>query len=153
MIPSTGGRVPGHTADRVNEVICRQTREEIARIASQGAEAIDSRVEELDRERDLERTLEANAGTVALLGLGLGTFVHRRFYLGPAAVAGLLLQHAVQGWCSQIPSCGRPGVRAASEIDEVRGPLKSLRGDFRAIGDGGAPDPDRIERALPAVRL
>jgi hypothetical protein len=45
----------------------------------------------------VERTLEANAATIALIGLGLGAFVDRRFFALPGIVAGFLLQHAVQG--------------------------------------------------------
>ncbi len=153
MIPSTVARVPRHTADAANEAIRRRTHEDIARIAAGGPEAIDRRLAELDREWDIERTLEANAATVALVGLGLGTFVDRRFYLLPAAVAGFLLQHAVQGWCPPMPVFRRLGVRTASEIDEERYALKALRGDFREVFDGGGHDPARIDRAIHAVQL
>ena len=137
MISSAPVRVPEHTAERANEQIRRQTEENIARYAAAGPEAIDRRLEELDREWDIERTLEANAATVALIGLGLGTFVDRRFYLLPAAVAGFLLQHAVQGWCPPVPVFRRLGVRTAREIDEERFALKALRGDFRGVRRDG----------------
>ena len=94
MIRSTVARVPEHTADSVNEEIRRRTRENIARYAAASPEAIDRRLAELDREWDIERTLEANAATITLVGLGLGAFVDCRFYLLPAAVAGFL---ALQG--------------------------------------------------------
>ncbi len=92
MIPSTVDRVPNQTSDKINEEIRRQTWRSLAHYGSAGPAAIDRRLAELDREWDIERTLEANAATVALVGLGLGTFVDRRFYLLPAAVAGFLLQ-------------------------------------------------------------
>ena len=152
MIPTTVARVPEHTAGHVNEDIRRRTHEEIARIAAAGPEAIDRRLAELDREWDIERTLEANAATVALVGLGLGTFVDRRFYLLPAAVAGFLLQHAVQGWCPPMPVFRRLGVRTAYEIEEERYALKALRGDFRDVAVGDGHDPARTGRALQAVR-
>ena len=152
MIPTTVGRVPDHTADRANEEIRRRTHEDVARIAAAGPEPIDRRLAELDREWDIERTLEANAATVALVGLGLGTFVDRRFYLLPAAVAGFLLQHAVQGWCPPMPVFRRLGIRTASEIDEERYALKALRGDFRDVADGDSGDTMRIDRAFRAVR-
>ena len=152
MIPSTVARVPEHTADSVNEAIRRQTRENIARYAAAGPEAVDRRLAELDREWDIERTLEANAATVTLVGLGLGAFVDRRFYLLPAAVAGFLLQHAVQGWCPPMPVFRRLGVRTASEIEEERYALKALRGDFRGVSGGESHDPAAAERALRAVR-
>ena len=152
MIPSTVARVPAHTADRSNEQIRRRTREDVARYAAGGPVAIDRRLEELDREWDIERTLEANAATVALVGLGFGTFADRRFYLLPAAVAGFLLQHAVQGWCPPMPVFRRLGVRTASEIDEERYALKALRGDFRDVAAGDGREPARIDGALRAVR-
>lgn len=152
MIPSTVDRVPNHTAEYVNEDIRRRTYEDIAWIASQGPEAIERRLEELDREWDIERTLEANAATVALLGLGLGRFVDRRFYLLPAAVAGFLLQHAVQGWCPPMPVFRRLGVRTSGEIEQERYALKALRGDFREVSDGGGREPDGVDQALRAVR-
>ena len=150
MIPTTVARVPEHTAESANEAIRRRTHEDIARIAAGGPEAIDRRLAELDQEWDIERTLEANAATVALVGLGLRTFMDRRYYLLPAAVAGFLLQHAVQGWCPPLPVFRRLGVRTASEIDEERYALKALRGDFRDVTTGDGPT--RIDRALRAVR-
>ncbi|MHB1560014.1 MAG: hypothetical protein ACYC61_21390 [Isosphaeraceae bacterium] len=153
MIPSTVERVPEHTAEHVNTRICRGIEEQIARYADAGPGAIDRRLEELDREWDIERTLEANAATVALVGLGLGALVDRRFYLLPAAVAGFLLQHAIQGWCPPVPVFRRLGFRTAAEIDEERYALKALRGDFREVGET-ARSGDRaiVGRALDAVR-
>ena len=119
MLPSTTERVPLHTAEEINERIRRQTEENIARYAAAGPEAIDRRLEELDREWDIERTLEANAATASLVGLGLGAGVHRGFFLLPAVVAGFLLQHALQGWCPPVPVFRRLGFRTAAEIDHI----------------------------------
>jgi hypothetical protein len=152
MIPSTVARVSEHTSDGANEAIRRQTHENVARYAAGGPEAIDRRLAELEREWDIERTLEANAATVALVGLGLGTFVDRRFYLLPAAVAGFLLQHAVQGWCPPMPVFRRLGIRTASEIEEEWYALKALRGDFRGVSGGEGQDAAVVDRALLAVR-
>ncbi len=75
MIPATEERVPRHTAPQYNERIRRRTEANVTRFAVAGAGAIERRLAELDREWDIERTLEANAATVALLGLAAGTFV------------------------------------------------------------------------------
>jgi len=131
MLPSTTARVPRHTAARDNEAIRRQTEDNVARVAAAGPQAIERRLVELEREWDIERTLEANAASVALLGVGLGVFVDRRFLLLPALVGGFLLQHALQGWCPPVPLFRRLGFRTASEIDHERYALKALRGDFR----------------------
>jgi len=130
MFPSTVARVREHTPDWANERIRRRTRESVARCAAGGPEAIDRRLEELDREWDIERTLETNAATVALF----------------------LLQHAVQGWCPPLPVFRRLGVRTTSEIDEERYALKALRGDFRNVGAGDGHDPESIARAIKAAR-
>ena len=152
MIPSTVARVPEHTSDSANEEIRRRTHENVARAAAGGPEAIDRRLEELDREWDIERLLEANASTLSLIGLGLGRFVDRRFYLLPAVVVGFLLQHAVQGWCPPMPVFRRLGVRTASEIEEERYALKALRGDFRGVSDVDGHDTALVGKALQAVR-
>src|SRR5205823_697834 len=111
------------------------------------------RLAELDREWDIERTLEANAATVCLAGLALGATVDKRLFVLPAAVAGFLLQHAVQGWCPPVPLFRRLGVRTQSEIDEERYALKALRGDFR--GGPGAVNgnaPAAARQAVAAAR-
>ena len=125
----------------------------MARFAAAGPEAIDRRLAELDREWDIERALEANAASVALLGLGMGTFVDRRWYFLPALVAGFLLQHALQGWCPPVPVFRRLDVRTQTEIDYERYALKVLRGDFRqfTIADVGA-DRANVTRVLEAVQ-
>ncbi|MFO0852673.1 MAG: hypothetical protein U0871_29545 [Gemmataceae bacterium] len=130
MTPPTSRRVPDNTADSVNRAILEQTKANVRRASAGGPGAIARRLDELDREWDIERTLEANAATVALVGCGLAAFVDRRFVLLPAAVAGFLLQHAVQGWCPPLPVFRRLGVRTQSEIDRERYALKALRGDF-----------------------
>ena len=79
MVPSTVNRVPRHTAARVNKRIRRQTDENVACIAAAGQEAIGVRLAELDREWDIERTLEANAAALALAGVALGVAVDKRY--------------------------------------------------------------------------
>jgi len=153
MFATTTGRVPKHTPEHLNERIRRETEDNVACYAAAGPAAIDRRLEELDREWDIERTLEANAATVALLGLGLGAFVDRRLFILPALVAGFLLQHAVQGWCPPITFFRRRGVRTSAEIDEERYALKALRGDFQDLTSGpGAGEGVDFERVLEAVR-
>jgi hypothetical protein len=120
MLPATFERVPRHTAPEVNRRIRRQTLANLTRYRNAGPEAIRRRLDELDHEWDIERAIEANAAGVALAGLALGVFVDRRFLLLPAAVAGFLLQHALQGWCPPVPVLRRLGFRTAREIFEER---------------------------------
>lgn len=131
MIPSTVGRVPVNTASHVNEAIRRKSWEDVRRTIAAGPEAVDRRLDELDREWDFERALETHAAAAVLVGLGLGAFVDRRFLVLPATVAGFLLLHAVQGWCPPLPIYRRLGIRTQREIDDERDDLRALRGDFR----------------------
>ncbi|MBL8792971.1 MAG: hypothetical protein JNM56_03635 [Planctomycetia bacterium] len=98
MIPSTTERVPQQTAESINERIRRCTERRIARCAEGGPAAIEHRLRELDREWDIERTLEANAATAVLTGVALGATVDRKFFFLPAVVAGFLL-HRQMGCC------------------------------------------------------
>jgi hypothetical protein len=152
MLPSTAERVPQHTREEYNEAIRRQTEENVARIASAGPAAINRRLAELDREWDIERTLEANAATVSLIGSALGFAVDRRFFALPVVVAGFLLQHALQGWCPPVPLFRHLGFRIASEIDYERYALKAIRGDFRNVRSEGDGAGRRPEQALEAAR-
>ena len=129
MIPTTVQRVRNNTPEHVNEEIRRRTEESVADCVAEGPEAINRRLAELDREWDIERTLEVNAALASLIGLTLGATVNRKWFLFPAAVSGFLLMHAVQGWCPPLPIFRRYGVRTQSEIDYERYALKTLRGD------------------------
>jgi hypothetical protein len=152
MIPSTTERVPEHTAEEVNQWIRDETERSVVRHVARGPGAIEQRLRDLDREWDIERAMEANAAAVALVGLGLGATVDRRFYLLPAAVAGFLLQHAVQGWCPPLSIFRRLGFRTAAEIAAERYTLKAMRGDFRDVSAENGPTPSAVRQALRAAR-
>ncbi|MBX3341889.1 MAG: DUF2892 domain-containing protein [Nitrospira sp.] len=149
LIPPTTSRVADRTDADINARIRRQTEANVAFFAKGGAQAISERLRELDREWDVERLLEANAATIALTGLCLGSLVNRRWFLLPAVVGGFLLQHAVQGWCPPIPIFRRLGMRTQTEIEQERYALKAMRGDFANIPRDGD---DRTAAVLNAVR-
>ena len=151
ILPSTVERVPQHSPEAYNAAIRHQTEESVARLAAAGPDAIDRRLAELDREWDIERTLEANAAYVSLVGSLLGFTMDRRFFALPVVVAGFLLQHALQGWCPPVPLFRHLGFRTAAEIDEERYALKVLRGDFRDVAGGDGHDPNRLGRLFEAV--
>jgi len=152
MLPSTVGRVPQNTADEVNEQIHRRTEESIAWTIRRGPVAVERRLAELDREWDIERLLEANASSIMLVGLVLGTTANRKFLLVPAAVAAFLLMHALQGWCPPLPILRRLGVRTQAEIESERYALKAMRGDFAAAGKDGPRDRAAARMSLDSAR-
>ena len=152
LVSSTTYRVPAHTAAHVNRQIQEQIEGNLAYFAEHPDE-IDHRLEELDREWDIERVLEANAASFSLLGLTLGLTLDRRWLALPVGVAAFLLQHAVQGWCPPVPIFRRLGIRTVGEIDQERDALKALRGDFENIAAAEmSPAPARARAALAAVR-
>ena len=124
--PTSGDRVRRATAPEVNREIDRQTISNIRRYANSSDEIIHSRIEELDREWDIERTLEVNASTLALSGLLLGVTVNRKWLVLPGVVLSFLLQHGLQGWCPPLPILRRMGVRTRGEIDLEKYELKAL---------------------------
>ena len=131
-LPSTDARVQRHSAAEANARIRAAMLDRLRAYEQADPARISARLAELEREWDIERVLEANAASVALLGLALGATVDRRWFALPAVVAGFLLQHAVQGWCPPLPVVRRLGVRTAAEIHEEMTALKFLRGDFQS---------------------
>jgi hypothetical protein len=152
MVASTVDRVPRHTEPDVNRSIEMAVAESVRWHAAH-PDKIDRRLRELDAEWDIERTLEANASTLAFTGVLLGAFVDKRWLALPAAVTAFLFQHAVQGWCPPLPILRRLGFRTEREIDTERYALKALRGDFGPIGPGPHEHDSRASHALQAARL
>lgn len=147
MLSTSAERVPAHTTASVNRQIRQDTEERVARL-SRDLDRIGARLAELDREWDVERTLEANAATLAFTGVLLGVTVDRRWLALPALVTAFLLQHATQGWCPPLPVLRRMGFRTPREIEEERHALKALRGDYRQLDQAS----DKGAAALRAAR-
>ena len=140
MLPTTTERVAEHTSDCVNQMIRERLEQSIEFYRGMPGEEIERRLLELDQEWDIERAIEANASTLALVGLGLGATVDKRFFVLPAVIATFLLQHALQGWCPPIPVLRRLGFRTQSEIEQERYALKALRGDFAEVSELSSVD-------------
>lgn len=145
---STVNRVSSHTDEEINRRIREETERRLAYYQAHKDE-IPARLAELDREWDIERTLEANASTLAFTGVLIGTTIDRRWLALPAVVAAFLFQHAVQGWCPPLPILRRLGFRTAEEINEERFALKALRGDFSLIDQAS----DKLSAIWKAVRV
>ena len=123
-------RVRRHTNPVTNERIDRIISDTIHAYAQRTEGAITHRLDELEREWDIERLLQTNASSLALLGVALGLTVNRRWFALTGGVLGFLLLHGVQGWCPPLPVLRSLGVRTRGEIDRERFALKFLRGDF-----------------------
>ena len=116
-------RVRKNTADHVNRKIDQRTEDNIWRHELQGYQSKKGRLNELEREWDIERALEATSAMNVLTGLILGITVNKKWLLLSAISAGFLMQHAIQGWCPPLPLFRRLGYRTANEINQERDAL------------------------------
>jgi hypothetical protein len=123
-------RVRRSSTEATNQTVDEKTLRHIRQYAYDNPGVVAKRLQELNKEWDIEKTLEVNASCVALAGLVLGTFVNKKWYLLPAVVSTFLLQHGLQGWCPPLPLFRKLGIRTTQEINEERVALKVLRGDF-----------------------
>jgi hypothetical protein len=128
-----GDRVRAHSHPDANRRTDTETQLCLESLANEDRDAIGRHIEALDREWDVERYLQMNAGIVSLAGVVLGATVHTRFLLLPAAVFTFFFQHAAQGWCPPLPVFRRMGVRTRHEINREKYALKALRGDFDEV--------------------
>lgn len=153
VMPSEGAgdRVRANTSAEVNVRLDREMCERVESYAGRSETEITRRIEELDREWDMERLLETNASSLAGLGVGLAvTTGNRKWLIVPGVVLSFLFQHAVQGWCPPVPVFRRLGVRTRKEIDREKYALKALRGDFDVVAISSADS--AMERANAAIR-
>ena len=130
LLPPTTTRVHLNTNPIINNEIRRRTKKNIDAYKEKSDSEKTARLRELDREWDIERTLEANAAGLVLLSTFLGFFVHKRWFTLSGIVGLFLMQHALQGWCPPLPILRRFGVRTSTEIQDEKLALRKLRGDF-----------------------
>ena len=147
MLPET--HVLRNTSDESRRRIKREIETSV-RFYARRLEQIDQRLAEIQSAWDIERTLEANAATLMLLGLTVGR-LFRGMRLLPMVTTVFLAQHAFQGWCPPLPVFRRMGIRTVQEQEQERYALKALRGDFAELGASEEDPETRAEQALKAV--
>ncbi len=147
-LPNTETRVIDNTSEDINRCLQRELEARVLYF-SKNPDLINDRLEELDVEWDIERVLEANAAGLSLFGILMATR-DRKWLILPFAVAGFLMQHALQGWCPPVPLFRKLGVRTTMEINKERYALKALRGDFDAISADQGPE-QKVQAALEAA--
>ena len=142
MIDHTDETTPAGRRDRVRrntaaEILRRiddDTEQRLLHSTGEDRGAVAARLHELDREWDTDRTIELEAAATGLVGLALGAFVRAPLLAIPAVVGAALVVHAVTGRYPLMPVLRRMGVRTSREIARERYALKTLRGDFAALG-------------------
>jgi hypothetical protein len=128
MIAASAERVPAQTDPEIQAEIRRAMEQRVCYLEAHPDE-IESRLQELDREWDIERALETMSASVTLFGLAMGLLRSRAWLVLPLAVQGFFLQHALQGWCPPLPLLRRMGFRTEREIEEERAMLLRINGD------------------------
>jgi hypothetical protein len=141
--------VRANTTPETLRSIDASIEEKILYYSNQPREIISRRIQQLEREWDIERWLETNASSLALTGLVLGLTKSRKYLLLTGTVLSFLLMHAVQGWCPPVPILRKMGVRTRSEIDREKFALKVLRGDFQDVAQN--PEVFQQQSAAKAV--
>jgi hypothetical protein len=119
-------RVRERTPPRINRQIDRRTAEALDRLVSRPPADLARRLDQLDREWDIDRAVMATFGVLG----GLNWVLSMRRWLtgrrpGRSAVLlgiqlGFLFHHARSGWCPPVSVLRRLGVRTRMEIEEER---------------------------------
>jgi len=132
-----GDRVREHTASVVNERIDAATDARIAESIGGGRAGVGQRLEELDREWDVDRALIVSFAVLG--GAAFATGLHRYKTHGTTgllalfgAQLGFLLLHGVVGWCPPASVFRRLGFRTMREIEGERRDLVAALAEGRA---------------------
>lgn len=151
MLVQPSSRVEDHTPEILNQRIRERFEANLMYFVANPGE-ISQRLRELDKEWTIERLLEANAAALAGAGTLMSLFRGKSWLLLPAGATGMLMQHAVQGWCAPLQLFRRMGFRSAAEVEDERYALKVLRGDFEPIKRVDVDDMvAQVERAMAAA--
>jgi hypothetical protein len=125
-------RVRRRTPAHVNARIDRQTRASVDDSAALGQDAIVARLQEIDREWDVDRALMLNFAILGSLTYELGRHRHWGWMVFFRIQQAFLGVHALVGWCPPLPVFRRLGFRTAKEIAAERALLMGRLAALRA---------------------
>jgi len=111
-----------------------QTLEQrLACLADAGPQAIEGRLDELEREWTAGRATKAVIGILIVVGFGLTALFNPWWLILPAVGGVFLLQYLFSrtSWLGKV--FHEIGFRTGSEVDQEKMALKVLRGDFRHL--------------------
>lgn len=137
MFAKSATRVSSHTDPQINRRIEQQWKKRVNALGREDKSTINRRLAELDKEWDVERTLQTNFSILSLVGIALAAKVNKRWAALSVGVPAFMIQHALQGWCPPLAVLRRLDVRTAREINDERFALQALRGDFDAVRSRG----------------
>jgi hypothetical protein len=113
-------RVRAMTTQKVNQKLDRNTERRIHAIQSEGPQAIRDRLEELDKEWDIDRVLMLN-------------FSVPKWLLGPLIQTPFMFMHATLGWCPPSLWFRPMGFRTRKEIQAEREALLQILDQKREL--------------------
>ena len=145
----TNDRVRQNTPTEFNNRIDQAMMKRVWEYAKKSREEISVRIDQLDREWDLERVLETTAAGLSLGGVLMSICKGRRWLVLPAAVLGSLLQHSLTRRSLAVQVLRAVGVRTRREIEAEKNALRMLRGDFDKLESIS----EETHRAIEALRL
>lgn len=143
-------RVRRSTSPALNRELDHKLKQSVESYIGRGRAEISQRIEELEKEWEIERALGVNMASLALTGIALTAFHHKRWLILPSVVVAFFAQHAIQGWCPPLPILRKLGYRTKAEIDQEKYALKLLRGDFAEVSNPGnvKPSADLVVNAV-----
>lgn len=145
-------RIKNATPPSINRKIEKKTWERIASYVGKNTRDISKRIDELEKEWDIERYLGINMSTLAITGIALTAISRNKAWLIlPGVVLGFFMQHAIQGWCPPLPLLRKLHIRTAKEIEQEKYALKVLRGDFNDLQNISAPEIQQLINALKRI--
>ncbi|MBS2037716.1 hypothetical protein JST97_22220 [bacterium] len=118
-------RVRQRTDPVVNQRIDDAIRGTVERMQGAPPAQIRARLDQLDREWDVDQVLQAQTAALANLGFWFARRDRRGYLLAGLGFVSLL-SHAVSGWSPPLPLLRRLGVRTRREIDREKFALLSL---------------------------
>jgi len=118
-------RIRNLTADKINQKLDLKTERLIRGVESMGPQAIQTRLQELDKEWDIDRMLMLNFSVLVFAQL-LAARKNKKWLWGPLIQTPFLFMHSTLGWCPPSLWFRPMGFRTRKEIQAEREVLLSF---------------------------
>ena len=142
-------RVKEATPSSINQKIENDTWNRVGRYTNKSSPEISARINELNKEWDIERYLGVNMSTLALTGLAVAALTKNKHWnILPAVVLAFFFQHSVQGWCPPLPILRHFKKRTSKEIEEEKYALKLMRGDFDDVTSAAHQKVEKLKQGI-----
>jgi hypothetical protein len=122
-------RVRRHSPASATEAIDDRTAISVLQATAEGPAAIERRLDDLQKEWDVDRVLMLNFGVLVFAQL-LAARKDRRWLWGPLFQTPLLMMHALVGWCPPVLWFRPLGFRTRFEIQAEREALLRKLGEL-----------------------